>query len=48
MDEAIKRLEELKAEYEEGLKVTFEPADYYRRLEGKLAGVEEALERLRR
>ncbi|WP_157384693.1 hypothetical protein [Thauera sp. 27] len=47
MDEAIERLEALKAEYERYLKATYQPQRYYEDLEAKVSAIEEAIERLR-
>ena len=47
MEEAIKRLEELKAEYEAALEYTFEPESYYKDLRSRVAAIEEAIYRLR-
>ena len=47
MDEAIRRLEALKAEYEQYLKATYEPQRYYDDLEAKVSAIDEAIERLR-
>lgn len=46
MEEAIKRLEALKAEYEEALKAMYEPQSYYDNLKPKVAAIEEAIQRL--
>lgn len=47
MEEAIDRLENLRAEYETALEATFEPQSYYDNYRSRLAAIEEAIRRLR-
>jgi predicted nucleic acid-binding Zn-ribbon protein len=47
MDEAIKRLEKLKAEYEELLNDMGNSVEYYEKYRQRVAAIEAALDRLR-
>jgi prefoldin subunit 5 len=47
MDEAIKRLEKLKAEYEELLSDMGNSVEYYEKYRQRVAAIEDALDRLR-